>query len=124
MTATAASVSTDLTARVGRNGTKAHRVYVSVQVSGNPKRLGEAVVLGGNTHCGSQRWGSGSRMLPIGTAITCLKCAARPAAKDHDVTFEDGRRFVTVADPTKVVEENRRGELVPTEWAREMVGGK
>lgn len=120
----AANLSTYITARVGRSGTKVHNVHVAVLVSGNPKRLGEAVVVGGNTNCGSQRWGSGSAMLPIGTTVTCERCIARGVQADSDHTYGDGRRFVHVADAAKVVTANRRGELVPTEWAREMVGGK
>ncbi len=116
------TISTILTARVGYSGTKTHRVHASVMVSGNPKRLGEAVVLAGGTSCGSQRWGSGSAMLPVGTPITCERCNKRPApVEDRMADYGNGRMFLTVADPNKAITTDRRGTLVPTEWAAEQV---
>jgi hypothetical protein len=96
-------IETVATVRVGRSGTKTHRLPVSVR--GNSHRTGEPYVLAGSTYCGSQRIGSGWSALPVGTLITCEKCLVAQARDSLRpvVSMVGDIRYIFQPDPLRVL---------------------
>lgn len=123
-----------ITARVGWSGAKQHAYHVMIRwepeytfVQG-PKtgqtRPAHVAVYTGQVYCGSQRAMSGSRPTGLNTdGVTCERCLKRGKPVDRD-TVGANQRWISVADATRALAIDARGNLVPTEWATEMVTPK
>jgi hypothetical protein len=120
-------ISVNASVRVGFGGTKTHILSVDIK---RDDRDGTVKIWTGQTHCGSQRWNSGWAMLPLGTAITCAKCAKHAGKPDREWSYgdshgrehiglvtEDAARFLT----TETKGSGWRETVVPTQEAVSLI---